>query len=777
MTNKKFKMAAVSLALTACVAASPLAANAESSDSPSDAKHSASSQHEPEAPAEKPAEEPAVQETSSSEEAEEKFSEPEEQKPSVQPAETAEAPAVEETPVVLVLPEEQEQSEETEEEQPDDAEQTLDAEETENESEEEKQPAVLPAAGGIAAEDPYGISTMLPDDRSQFVINAGSAMIDGNDDVIYGTLDDAIKNAASGSTIKVTQDSTCSGIILDNKDLTIEGDTSTKDSKPKLTFTKEGIYLKNSKLSLKNLDAAITGVTSTPNHADGLTWMGICLNQKSDLTLDNTDLVMDSGDPDATKTDSGKDAIYMAGNAGNSLNITNDSHLTIRNYRNAIAWNGTKENPDSKYEINVTEKSSLTADGNGAGIVGLESLDVLVDDSTLTITNCTDRSGINGANVKIVNGSTANISNNHEGYGIHANDLLVEDSTLTANNNGYGGIRITGKGQFTNSTVTVTGTEDKGNASIEITIGKNEHKDQYLTGSLNVKNSTLNVSDNNATGIACRKRYGLSTSLTIDDASVVTIQNNHATPKNGFNTKGDIGGGLRIEEGSTAKLGRNTIINNNHADKAGDDLFILPGGTLTFSVRNATGDGHTLNDDGCGHTIDGWYTDADGRRWDFHGDQNYVEDILDGTITLPDGVALVENGDGTYSIIVSADAAEGLALKAAHAELPTPDPDDPDPTPTPDPDPSENDPDSPVLPEDPANPPVQDARPDEPVMPEEPELPPVQDARADEPAVQNIHALPQTGTSLFAALAMALSGIALMAAGAWASLTGKKARH
>jgi len=304
MTNKKFKMAAVSLALTACVAASPLAANAESSDSSSDAKHSASSQHEPEAPAEKPAEEPAVQETSSSEESEEKFSEPEEQKPSVQPAEAAETPAVEETPVVLVLPGEQEQSEETENESEeeelsadDKKEEVAFSEPSANEDAEEKasageteetdpssekgneapaavtdtpsvQPAVLPAAGGIAAEDPYGISTMLPDNRSQFVINAGSAMIDGNDDVIYSTLDDAIKNAASGSTIKVTQDSTCSGIILDNKDLTIEGDTSTKDSKPKLTFTKEGIYLKNSKLSLKNLDVAITGVTSTPNHAD-----------------------------------------------------------------------------------------------------------------------------------------------------------------------------------------------------------------------------------------------------------------------------------------------------------------------------------------------------------------------------------------------------------------------------------------------------------------------------------------------------------------------------
>ena len=40
-----------------------------------------------------------------------------------------------------------------------------------------------------------------------------------------------------------------------------------------------------------------------------------------------------------------------------------------------------------------------------------------------------------------------------------------------------------------------------------------------------------------------------------------------------------------------------------------------------------------------------------------------------------------------------------------------------------------------------------------------------------------LHALPQTGTSLFAALAMALSGFALTIAGAWASLLGKNSRH
>ncbi len=39
--------------------------------------------------------------------------------------------------------------------------------------------------------------------------------------------------------------------------------------------------------------------------------------------------------------------------------------------------------------------------------------------------NWEGRSGFNGADVKIVNGSTANISGNHGGYGIHANNLLL----------------------------------------------------------------------------------------------------------------------------------------------------------------------------------------------------------------------------------------------------------------------------------------------------------------------------------------------------------------
>lgn len=79
----------------------------------------------------------------------------------------------------------------------------------------------------------------------------------------------------------------------------------------------------------------------------------------------------------------------------------------------------------------------------------------------------------------------------------------------------------------------------------------------------------------------------------------------------------------------------------------------------------------------------------------------------------------------------------------------------------------EKDSDSPVLPGTPELPPVQDAKPDAPVLPADPVLPAVQDA----------HALPQTGVNWLAAIGLALSGMTLMITGAFASLTGKNAKH
>lgn len=713
MTNKKFKLAAMSLALTACVAASPLAANAESAD----------------AEVNKPASTTA---TSTDE--------------------TKQNPADESKPQAAV---------------------------------ENNGLAAAKAPVLMLAKAPAAPTAPTEENTAAEVV----ATLNGKD---YKSFDEAVNAAQSGDTIEVIKDATSTGIDLQNKNLTIKGKTvtTTTDSgteekttvKPKLKFVAKdgqpqifGITLRGSNLTFQNMDVDMTGASSTTYNK----WNAVCMSHDAALTLDNTKFSMD-GTGLATEAH----GIYMAGRGRNELNVNNHSTLTINNCFNAIAWDGVDGgNEGSTYFINITDGSTFTADGNNGGIIGRESLDVLVDNSTLTVTNCTDRgnwegrSGFNGADVKIVNGSTANISGNHGGYGIHANNLLVENSTLTANDNGYGSIRITGKGEFINSTVTVTDTEDKGNASVEITWGVNE-TGGLLNGSLSVRNSTLNISDNNATGIACLAIGGSHRSLTIDDASRVTIQNNNATPRNGFNAKGAVGGGLRIEAGCSAVLGRNTVINNNSADKAGADIFIEKGGKLTFSVGNA-GIGDILNkgqeDADCGHKIDGWYIDANGSRWNFDADADAAQAFLDSLDELPEGVTVnYDPSTGLYTITVAKTVKDGFALKAAHAELPapTPDPDGPDtpnPNPNPKPEPKPG-PDTSITPEDPQLHPVQDARAD---TPDSPVLP----ANRTNPAVQDAHALPQTGTSLFAALAMALSGFALTIAGAWASLLGKNSRH
>ena len=584
MTNKKFKLAAMSLALTACVAASPLAANAESVDA--GATSSAPAVETP-APAAEPSAEnaPATNETKQESTNETKQESTDESK--------------------------QESTDETKQEAADKNEQNAADKNEQNAAVENKVLAAAPvakapvlmAASLEAPAAPTGAPTTPAEDNTVATITGQDGKTTG-----YTSFDEAVKAAQHGDTIEVVKDAKTTGIDLRDKNLTIKGTaqtvTTTTDSgteekttvKPKLTFVAKegqsqiaGITLWGSDLTFQNMDVDMTGASSTTYNK----WNAVCMSDNAALTLNNTKLSMDG-----TGLDPEAQGIYMAGRGRSVLNVDNHSTLTINNYYNAIAWDGVADNnKGSTYFINITNGSTFTADVNGAGIVGRESLDVLVDNSTLTVTNCTDRSGINGADVKIVNGSTANISGNHEGYGIHANDLLVENSTLTANNNGYGGIRITGKGEFTNSTVTVSGTEEKGNASVEIASGvANETRTGPLNGSLNVRNSTLNISDNKATGIACRtsKNGQFHSSLTIDDASRVTIQNNNATPKNDFNANGDIGGGLRIEAGSTAVLGRSTVINNNTAQNGGG--VYTKGGKVTINnstitENKATGNG------------------------------------------------------------------------------------------------------------------------------------------------------------------------------------------
>lgn len=220
----------------------------------------------------------------------------------------------------------------------------------------------------------------------------------------------------------------------------------------------------------------------------------------------------------------------------------------------------------------------------------------------------------------------------------------------------------------------------------------------------------------------------------------------------------DIGGGLYSTKNAVISTGC-TFANNTATEQAADIYITGKGSTLTLTK---VGDDWMLDD--CGHKINGWFLDGLDARWDADGKGEHVTNLDD---FKADGYAVTKNEeDGSYTITITDENAT-LALKAAHNVTPKPTP-DPDPEPTPDPD----TPDTPVSPEDPTTPPVQDATSDDaetPVNPENPTNPPVQDATPD----STVAALPKTGVNWFTALAMALSGMALTVAGAFTSLFAK----
>lgn len=191
MTNKKFKMAAMSLALTACVATAPLAANAEAPEETPDAGVSAATEHAETPEAEAPVEEVPVEEET-----------PEENPPVEETPEEEEAPEDEETPEEEEAPEEKEETPEEKKETP---EEQAPAENAVVEKEAPVEVAPAPAEADVdnLIEDPdAGIATM---DGMEKEVSKDEATIGNNS---YSTLDEALKNANTGDEVVLQKDHT-----------------------------------------------------------------------------------------------------------------------------------------------------------------------------------------------------------------------------------------------------------------------------------------------------------------------------------------------------------------------------------------------------------------------------------------------------------------------------------------------------------------------------------------------------------------------------------------
>lgn len=376
--------------------------------------------------------------------------------------------------------------------------------------------------------------------------------------------------------------------------------------------------------------------------------------------------------------------------------------------------------------------------------------------------------------VEIVNGTiTGGTESGVKITGAEGSEILLKDLTITGNRNdtsgyGGGGVHLTGNGsRFVMKGGTIAGNNANCGGGI---YSENYEGISILGGAIQG-----NRAAKHGGGIYIRNSIPNRTiagSVTntveqevLDIGSTVVISGN---------TAGQLGGGIYADNGVTVRLAGYLL--NNHAGTAGADLYLTAGSAedknrnVLILRRVSKDDDWTLVD--CGHTIDGWYIDGDedgNNRWNadatVDADGNEIPKFIMNLDTLLDGsdYTILQDENGDYVITVGGKA---LALKAAHAVIPpepTPDPEPtPGPNPTPDPEPT------PITPETPESPEV-------PVAPGETPVTPIS-TPTQTVAPSGTH-LPQTGTSLFAALAMALSGIALTAAGAWASLTGKYARH
>lgn len=437
----------------------------------------------------------------------------------------------------------------------------------------------------------------------------------------YNTFDEAVADAKNGETVTLLDNAETTGLNL-SKDLTIDGDGHA------LKFTDKGIALWGKALVLKNVNASMTSVGSTP-YAEWKS-MTVCANKDASLTLDGATLTMDGADAGSVH------GIYFCGN--NKLNLKNASNLTIKNYKqDALEWDG-----GNGYYINIEGGSTYTSDHCRSGIVG--TFDITVDNSKVNVVNSTGN-GSNGSHFNIKNGSTVNFSRNGA-HGLSAGDLTINNSTVTANGNGFNGIIFNGKGTFTKAKVNVTGTVGKYSKYVD---DGGLHLSR--AASLNVdSDSTVSIINNSATGLLLDP----DAEATFKDGAKLTIVGNDASAANASFKKelAKYGGGVMVRSNASLSLPASAKIDNNHAALAGDDLYAEQGAKISFGK---TVEGDTLTAfNGCGDAITGWFDDSQGARWCAHWTDN-----------TPWHVKAVKAG--TYETPVALKAAHGVT--AAHAEI------------------------------------------------------------------------------------------------------------
>lgn len=470
----------------------------------------------------------------------------------------------------------------------------------------------------------------------------------------YSDIDEAIAAAESGDTI----------ILLDNVQ-------PKKTFYKPLTFRSEGTnffsvtydvvgWRYSGDLTFDHAKFVVNSDSGskTADNTEAAPWVAMVLKNAT-LTLTNGAAASYSFD----SNEGVKCAIYTDEGVDSSIIVKEGSSFSVhgRNTK-GIDGQGVQLGNTANCKISVTGGSDFLIDGCNRGYVNSPTVEV--NNSTFTVQNCSANAS-NGGTFTAVD-STVNFLNNG-GHGLSAGDALIQNSTLTSTGNGYTGIHIGGNLRvIEGSKVTAGGNGWNGGAADQfagLRINKNGELDSA---------SSIDIENNFEVGMRIEgenSNVDLSTgSVTIRDNGIPNIgsfQNKYyswdkSSREGKFNnTKG---GGIWNK--GTLLLPENAAVYNNHAEKAGDDIYST--GTVTFGK---VGSGWTLdagaNGGGradasgadasgkvtgidCRDDIDGWYDDTELHRWEAHWDGMFhTQEVKEGTHA---GTVAVKAAHGiTYS--------------------------------------------------------------------------------------------------------------------------------
>ena len=517
--------------------------------------------------------------------------------------------------------------------------------------------------------------------------------------VEYESFDEAFKAAEAGDTITLLSDAEIgtSGTASLNKSITIDGQGQyTLDS----VNHRYGLSYGGS-LTFRNITAnfSYTIEIENPTYSSdlGLFYInGQNPNQDDtfDFTFENATINLTNGDPETGAAGaSNRLHGFYYDSCGGTIALTN-SNLNVTGFpEDAIEWGGQANS------YITMDGSTFVSESNRSGITGTWNV-TTSNETTIEILNSTGNA-TNGSNFDLTD-STVTINNN-VGHGLSAGKLLVKNTDITTDHNGYYGVymnnlfRVDGE-----STLTVTrnnwGTIDCAGLKVPVSAADDPAIDGLIESG-----AVVTLTDNYNSGLSNNR------TLVIEEGVDLTITGNN-------NYRGS-GGGVY----SATNSGRNTtanltlpsdsVIYNNHAKNAGDDIYTNANSTITFGGTEDSWelDGQILDtanmaesiwlDDGCTDPIDGWYCDgldldgASSARWEAHADDpanNYVvlQRVVGDTVTLtgahalkaahgitatiePADITIYMGGTDGYESVVDSESGENISTSESNS-LPEP---------------------------------------------------------------------------------------------------------